>query len=210
MPTRHLVQPSQHLSQIAALYGYRDYHTVWNHPLNDSLRATRSNPNVLEPGDIVFVPDHVIKEVQGATTIEHHFRIDTSPLRLDVTLVAHDLRPVASTECEFSVDGASSLDSTDEAGVLRLPITTSSRTGNLHIGDRSFALRIGDLDPVTSRRGAAARLGNLGYYLGSDIDSLDDERFRLAVEEFQCDNSLPVDGTMNDVTAAVLVKAHRS
>jgi hypothetical protein len=68
-------------------------------------------------------------------------------------------------------------------------------------------LLIGHLDPVTEKSGQIGRLENLGYNVGSGTPD-DDRLFRRAVEEFQCDQNLTVDGVCGPQTQAKLEKVH--
>ena len=73
--------------------------------------------------------------------------------------------------------------------------------------DREIPLRIGHLDPVEERSGQQARLANLGYYRGGD-EPIDEDEFLSAVEEFQCEHKLTVDGKCGPLTQAKLVSVH--
>jgi len=42
----HTVVQGEHLTQIAAKYGFRDYRTIWQHGQNAALNAQRTNPNI--------------------------------------------------------------------------------------------------------------------------------------------------------------------
>jgi hypothetical protein len=44
------------ISGIATHYGIRDWKTVWNDPHNAQLRAQRKKPELIQPGDKVYVP----------------------------------------------------------------------------------------------------------------------------------------------------------
>lgn len=57
-PIVHVVQPGESLSKIAALYGmgFAAWRKIYNHPLNEELRAKRPNPNLIHPGDEVMIP----------------------------------------------------------------------------------------------------------------------------------------------------------
>jgi hypothetical protein len=67
--------------------------------------------------------------------------------------------------------------------------------------------KIGDLDPVLETSGQVARLNNLGYFAG-DLSNPDPATFQSAVEEFQCDKSLTVDGICGPATQAKLSQVH--
>ena len=36
--------------------------TLWNHPDNEDLRSKRDDPNVLYPGDKIFIPDIELRD----------------------------------------------------------------------------------------------------------------------------------------------------
>jgi peptidoglycan hydrolase-like protein with peptidoglycan-binding domain len=52
-----------------------------------------------------------------------------------------------------------------------------------------------------------ARLNNLGYFAG-EIENPDQTAFESAVEEFQCDHGVHVDGICGPNTQAKLKKLH--
>ena len=70
-------------------------------------------------------------------------------------------------------------------------------------------MRVGLLQPVDTVAGVRERLNNLGYDAG-DGDDPTALQFRSAVEEFQCDQALPVDGKVGPVTRAALARAHHT
>ena len=66
-------------------------------------------------------------------------------------------------------------------------------------------IKIGYLDPVEEVSGQIGRLDNLGYFPG---DGTDEDQFKSAIEEFQCDNGLTVDGDCGPGTQAKLKEIH--
>ncbi len=73
----------------------------------------------------------------------------------------------------------------------------------------AIPLKIGHLDPVDVQTGQIARLNNLGYFAGP-LDPLDEKLLLSAIEEFQCDKGLQVDGKCGLKTQAKLVEVHGS
>ena len=71
----------------------------------------------------------------------------------------------------------------------------------------AIPVNIGHLDPVDEMSGQQGRLSNLGYFLG-EVDGQDSSAFRIAVEEFQCEHGLTVDGICGPNTRAKLKDAH--
>ena len=103
---------------------------------------------------------------------------------------------------------------TDGSGALAIDLAPGAAAGVLEIrapGSRFdgtvMHLHVGHLDPVTDVSGQEARLNNLGYRAGASGER-DDEDFRSAVEEFQCDEALAVDGICGPATRARLVAVH--
>lgn len=56
LPSRHVVVQGEWARSIAALYGLSDWKPMWEHAENHALREAR-RPEVLAPGDVVFVPE---------------------------------------------------------------------------------------------------------------------------------------------------------
>jgi nucleoid-associated protein YgaU len=67
MAIDHTVVQGEYLSKIARSYGFSDYRTIWEHPKNAALKQARQNPNVLFPGDRLFIPDIPILVRTAAT-----------------------------------------------------------------------------------------------------------------------------------------------
>jgi len=73
--------------------------------------------------------------------------------------------------------------------------------------DVDATLRVGHLDPVEETSGQIARLRNLGYYRGP-ADGSDLKLMRAAIEEFQCEHGLTVDGVCGPQTQSKLREVH--
>ena len=233
MASTHIVQQGEFLSRIAKQYGFASHTTVWEHEQNKALREKRGNPNILLSGDEVFIPDKEKKEVEITTEQLSKFQLkrDKLKLRLLVESVYHG--PLSDVEYEVKVDGKKQKVEAKDGGTIEMSIPVDASDAELTIKDAGveadaivFPIKIGHLDPVTEQSGQIARLNNLGYFarpLDDDSDTTDDSAlteeekvrredrkrmFLSAVEEFQCDQGLKVDGICGPKTQKKLSEIH--
>jgi hypothetical protein len=214
MADPHIVQQGEHLSKIAKDYGLPDYHTIWDHPDNAELKKLRQNPNVLFPGDEVIVPDKEEKEESGSTEKRHTFVVKKASLKLRLVLEDIYEKPIAGAKCALLVSDQTFPLTTDGKGKIEQEIPLDAQDAFLVIrGDQTpFAndvipIKIGHLDPVEFVSGQQARLNNLGYFAG-DVGEVDLPRLQSAIEEFQCDHGLLVDGICGPKTRDKLQQVH--
>jgi Putative peptidoglycan binding domain/LysM domain len=214
MASEHTVAQGEHLSRIAKNYGFSDYRTIWDHPKNAALKQKRRSPNVLNPGDRLHIPDREVREESRPTDQRHRFKVTGSRLMLRLVLENMYERPIANAPCELFLEGEKHQLTTDGQGKLEVAILPTAENGMLVLKTSATAIeevaipvKIGHLDPVEEVTGQKARLTNLGYYEGA-IDDTEDDGFRMAVEEFQCEHALAVDGKCGPATQAKLMSAH--
>jgi Putative peptidoglycan binding domain len=207
MPT-HIVEQGEYLAQIAEKYGFRSASTIWEHPSNQSLRKQRENPNVLLPGDSLFIPDLAPKAVSVPTTKQHVFVVRAEKLMLRLRVRDFDDQPVKDTVCELEIDGTLSKVQTNGEGRVEVEIPRSAKQGKLSIPslEIEIPLKIGHLDPADAKSGWVGRLRNLGYLFEAD----DPDSISEAIEEFQCDNKLKVTGQADAATQNKLKELHGS
>ncbi len=236
MGTYHTVVQGEFIAKIARAYGFADYRTLWDAPENQELKATRQNPNVLFPGDRLFIPDKEIREESRATEKKHRFELQGTRLQLRLELMGLRNQPLAGHEGTLMVENNAKDYATPSDGRIAREIPDKAAQGRLldrgkpgaqFRVQRDFALRIGDLDPVITVSGQMARLNNLGYNAGEvpghTLSPEEEEQvrsslqFRSAVEEFQCDflgqNNLArirqvVDGICGKQTREKLLEIH--
>ena len=70
---KYIVKQSDCISSIAFKYGFFP-DTIWNDSKNSKLKQDRKDPNVLLPGDEVYIRDKEEKEESCASEERHSFR----------------------------------------------------------------------------------------------------------------------------------------
>jgi len=201
--TTHVVKQGEHLSQIAKNAGFRDFHTIWDHPANAQLRATR-DPHVLFPGDKVFIPEHKTKAQDRGTDALHDFVVTLTRLFLRLRVLDLDGNPITGAACDIALQSGKDADeaSTDGKGIVEDEIPDPA----IHQGEVTvhvpppkppppdpvpekklkLDVHIGKLNPEFKLSGQQARLNNLGYFAGYTLKDLDE--LLWAAEEFECDH----------------------
>jgi hypothetical protein len=202
----YTVVQGDHISRIAEKFHFFDSSIIWDHPNNAAVKAKRPNPHVLFPGDVIFIPDKTVKEETRATTSVHKFRVDRQRLVLRLWVEAMRDDPPKDPELKLKVEG---VENTAKQTGKTIYIERSDTNGRLALAvlNVNVPILIGYLDPVEEVTGQQARLNNLGYEAGT-VGTMDEERFRSAVEEFQCDFALKVTGDCDADTRAMLQKVN--
>jgi len=185
------------ISSISARYGLF-WEKVWNHPKNARLKEQRKDPNVLYPGDVIFIPDKEGKEESGTTEQRHRFRKKGTPAKLRLIVEQDDI-PVSDTPFILEVDGKLYEGTTDRKGFLEVDIDPTAKRGRLKVGDLEMELQLGGIDPLDETIGVQERLQNLGFYEG-ELDGVIGPETKEAIASFQKATGLNETGELDDAT----------
>jgi hypothetical protein len=193
-PLNYVVQPGDYLSKIAHEHGYPDWRTIYDHPQNADFRRRRPNPNLIYPGDQLFLPDKELKTVEVPSGKSTTFVVHGAKEKLELRLVDFQGNPLANVECALEIDGAEETVTTDGEGVLRREVRRNLTQALLTVNGVTTTLQIGQLNPMDDTEdegvsGVQGRLANLGYY-GGAIDGQLGDQTRAAIRAFRRDNDL--------------------
>jgi N-acetylmuramoyl-L-alanine amidase len=178
---------------------------------NSDLKKTRKDPNVLFPGDVVFVPEKELRVEARSTDARHRFQRKGVPEFLSLRFLDEE-EPRAGEEYAVTIDGSfGPSGKLDADGACLLPIPPGSKSAILTLGDPSrnekYPLSLGGLDPIEEISGVAQRLFNLGYLETApsvgDCPELSD-----AVKAFQIYYKLPAENGLDDATRQKLKEVH--
>lgn len=204
MAINYQVKQGDCIFSIAVEHGFFA-DTIWNDPNNAELKKKREDPNVLLPGDKVYIRDKQLKEVSKPTNDVHKFRCKNTPKTLRIQLMNFDT-PISNAEYTIDIDGKESKGKTDNEGWIKQTILPNAKLAKLVLADGSkYELKLGNLDPVNEITGIQGRLRNLGFYEGSVNGQMTDET-KNALRDFQHSHDLEVTGEANDETKDLLVK----
>lgn len=81
MPIDYEIVQGDCIDSIALRFGFFP-DTLWDHGSNSELKRLRKDPNVLFPGDKLFIPDIQIREVDKPVEKKHKFRRKGIPAKL--------------------------------------------------------------------------------------------------------------------------------
>lgn len=217
MPGPHTVKQGETFCSIAKAHGCGDWHAVYDDQANADLRARRRNPNVLDPGDVVTIPDSAtdagVPIPLDKQTGLIRYRRGEQVLRLFLTDSAW--KPRASEAFKLTFDAGERAGSCDERGVVRATIPVDVKQVELQVGDDRWTLQVAHLNPLeadTSDQGASGcrgRLNNLGYAVKEIEGPLNDKDAAL-LRQFQAAFGLGVTGELDDATRARIMSLHGS
>ena len=206
---RHTVRQGECLSSIAYDYGFT-IESLLNFPENREIKERRDS-NVLNPGDIIVVPDKSIQQYSATTGSKHRFVRKNEPELVRIEFLEYG-EPRSNENYHMLIDGEHRVGVLDSDGVMAERISPDAKELKVSFGDGDeeelveFAL--GALDPVDTTSGVQARLLNLGFHCGL-IDGVMGPRTRGALHDFQLDHKLKETGEPDETTQSSLVEAHR-
>lgn len=209
MAINYTVKQGDCISSIAFEHGFLPA-TIWNHENNAKLKTERKDPNVLLPGDVVFIPDLRLKEVNEPTDQVHKFRYKAAPAKLNLRLLK-DGEPLRSEPFVLEIGGNLVKGTSDNDGRIRVPIMPNAENGRLTVGvppnQIEYVLDLGWLDPIEQLSGVKKRLHNLGYEVGV-MDQRESAELENAILEFELDHNLEQTGQASDQLRARLKEVH--
>jgi hypothetical protein len=214
MPMYTVVQ-GDCLSTIAKSFGFADWRTIYNHGSNADFRRLRPNPNLIYPGDQLYIPDTDTRSENSATDAWHDFKVEGQKTLVRVRMLQSDMTGLAGKKYKLEVGGRVKEGTLGSDGLIEHEIAADETEAKVTVwmdADTSrpgilWNIRLGHLDPVDTPSGIQARLQNLGFDPGP-IDGVIGPRTQDAIKGFQSRFRLAVDGVAGPITQAKLKEMH--
>jgi hypothetical protein len=205
----HIVKPGDGIESLAFTHGFF-WQTVWTDPNNAALKAARKDPNVLLPGDRVFIMEKRCKELSKPPEKTHRFRRKGVPQIFQVRFANWRDEPYAGLVADIDVDGKLTKGTADGDGILKIPISPDARVAKVRFENgHAYSIDLGHLDPVSEIVGVQQRLRNLGIYHAA-LSGLVDNATAAAIKTFQAIWQLEPSGQPDQPTRDLLVAANGS
>jgi hypothetical protein len=210
--------PMTDLQKLAFTMGF-DADQVWGDPSNADLKQQRQDGDILLPGDVLYVPDDPPKKLPFTKESENPYKAKLPTVTVKIVLTGPGGDPLANEPYVVKGTGAPEEEKTtgaDGSVTFEAPIHLRQADLVLTKKKKTYAVRIGDLDPAGEPSGARMRLEHLGYYAAvaargdAAQASRDAAQLASALRAFQSDQGLPATGAIDDATRAALVAAHGS
>ena len=212
MPYHH-VRQGECLSYLAWRAGLPSWRTIYDHPNNMEFRSLRPNPNIIYPGDRLFIPDVSPRVERGSTETRHHFMLRRETLVLRLAILDERWQPLAGARYNLLIGLEAREGTLDANGRLNELISLDTDEAELMVylddnGDECmWKLRLRSLDPISTVTGVQGRLLNLGYDLGQ-IDGILGPLTRSAISAFQRDQGLEITGDVDGHLRRRLEEVH--
>ena len=218
MGVQYVVQQGDCLNSIAQDFGFSGYEQIYLDPANAAFRQNRPNPNIICPGDVLYIPDLKEQEVQCATEKRHRFILSKEKVYLRLCLQDDLHRPFGNTTFRMRVEAEHFSGKTNSEGMLQKEIPADAVDGEITIfplsGDAAdegytFTLKLGHLDPIDEASGVNGRLMNLGFGPPDTAaaDWSEDDQVE-ALKAFQNRFGLPISALADDATRQKLQMLH--
>src|SRR3954451_21626677 len=135
----YTIRQGDYISKLAADRGFSDFKNIWDHPKNQQLKKLRTTPNVLAPGDALFIPEIEIRTEVRSTDGKHEFTLSGKPFKLRV--VIHDMahKPVSGKASDLKVTGSPDVTplNTDGTGMVEREIKPDAALGKFKLKDEA-------------------------------------------------------------------------
>ena len=120
------IQEGDCVSSVAFSHGFF-WETLWNHGNNSELKSRRKDPNILQAGDILHIPELTPRDESAASEKKHRFKLKGATSKSGprgstaVPLGKHnENRDTIPKRCRAYHTTPSSSEASDQQGELRL------------------------------------------------------------------------------------------
>ena len=209
----YTIKKGDWLSKIARRHGLSSWKVIYDHKENEEFRKKRPDPNLIYPGDVIFIPDPEFLELEPKRVNSDGYKIKADPPQyeeIDMIMRDKDDKAIADEPYTITIGGFKIEDKTDGDGRILLRFHPELLEFGYYILDfqgRQHKLDIGHVDPVNEMPGLIHRLVSLGY---AENEEEAESNLEGCIKRFQDDRGLKVTGEADDATLSKLDKVYQA
>jgi Putative peptidoglycan binding domain len=205
----YVVRDGDYLTKLAVARG-ATVDAVWNDPANARLKALRNNPDLLQPGDVLYLPAEKRKwiSVANGENAIIQANVPTVAIRLVLHQEGDDGKNLLAG-MKYRIEGLpiAAEGTLNDEGLISIDVPVLIPLVFIVIDEAGlrYPVRVGAMDPVEESSGLRKRLIHLGYFhdgLGGD------QNVTSALKAFQAAQGIEVTGTPDEATRKALLDAH--
>jgi hypothetical protein len=171
---------------IAKNAGFPDYKVIYEHKENAAFKRLRPNPDILMPGDQVFIPDKDTRGTTANTDKAHRYVLKAQKIMLIVTIRRYG-KPFTHQKFVLEIGHKKIRGHTGADGLINTEIPIGAPQGTLTFPGPPLYKReisLGFLNPITTVSGRQMRLNNLGFFCGP-ANGVETVAYKAALAAFQ-------------------------
>ncbi|MEZ5511992.1 MAG: peptidoglycan-binding protein [Gammaproteobacteria bacterium] len=214
MATQHTVKQGENLGKIAKQYKIGDWKDIYLHPSNADFRKKRPNPNIICPGDVIFIPEKKGQTVTVRTGSSHRFVVCRAYQELKLKLVDDNLNPLPNIKACYDLGQGEQTAATDRLGMLTIQVADPDlQTLSLKLyadedpetPSHYYDVKLSYLDAADSLAGLQGRLNALGFDCGV-VDGIYGKQTKAGISGYQKHKGMVVDGQASAAVYAAVAK----
>lgn len=214
MATTHTVKQGENLGKIARQYKIGDWKEIYLHPSNADFRKKRPNPNIICPGDALFIPEQKSQRVTVRTGAGHRFVVCRAYEELKLRLVDDEGNLLANLKTRFDLGAGPQTAITDSRGMLTIQVDDPElqelrlelfADEDTETASHHYDIKLSHLDAADTLAGLQGRLNALGYDCGV-VDGIYGNQTKAGIMSYQQHKGMTVDGQASAAIYAAVAK----
>lgn len=192
---KHKVVQGECLISIAQKFGIADWRAIYDAPENEAFREQRKNPNMICPGDDIFIPVLTGSKQPANINKKTTYVLKKAKGFLSIILVDSKSKPLPDIPYEVSFykseqdkKGEPLLilkdEKSDADGYVEHPLPKGAKFAVITYSPylkrpslkQKMGLKLGELDDPSTQLGMRSRLNHFGFYSGDGRMKLQDQK----------------------------------
>lgn len=203
----HSVKQGDTVLALAKKHGFPSADAILADGGNASLKESRKDPGILQPGDTVVIPTRAMLQEACAIDSTHKFKVTRPKAWVRVAVKDADGVALKGKKFQLTIEALQVNGTVPDDGIIEQKVPVDAKSGRLTVflSDKPndveiWNLQLGWMDPLDSISGVQSRLTNLGFDCNDDgtPTGVLDEGTIAAIKAFQARIGTEETGAIDD------------